>query len=229
MIKATQKHMLLIVCLILINFVLASCEEKNNDRFNTNDVSILVGQHRFTFPRNYSMSKEDGVLSMTLLMPNLQPRTRENEKFLEDPLYNKYIDIVLASGNINSSPSKYFLMKNENKKALDRFLNNQTIKYNKPIKVDSHLAYYEALSGPQKITIYDLYVYSENNDVQFILECPAKISKSTLGHLCGSTLNVFGNLRLKYWYPMQYLPNAFETHNKIKNLLETFYNGDKKE
>lgn len=226
--KKNKLNKIYLACaaLFLLIATLSSCNAESSNRFSTNPVTMKIEGHTFTFPQNYSMDRDSEGFSMTLLMPDFAPRTRENEKFLENPSYNKDIQIAVGSGNTTIPPSPYFSDPKENKESLERFLANSSTKYKAPKKVNQHLIYYEALSGHENITIEDLYVYHEDNDIQFTLECPAKISKSSLANLCVSSLNIFGNLSLKYWYPMQYLPDALATHNKIKNLLVAFHNGE---
>lgn len=223
-----SKNILSSILITLSLIGLSACKEKNSDRFDTNPISVEIAGHTFVFPRNYSMGKHEETIGITLLMPEFQPRTIENERLIENVSLRRYIRIVLGGGDLTKRANSEFLIRGSNENQLKFLLEKNATKYTAANRIKNDVVYYEALSGPKDVTVDDLYVYYRKGGVQFILECPSKNFKQKLELLCTSSSNVFGNMHLKYWYPIQYLPNAEEIHRKIKNMLVSFHKGEEK-
>lgn len=126
------------------------------------------------------------------------------------------IQIWPATGKLLNETNNEYLKSSFNIK-----LGSKIYRWDNPKQLDNGLIYIRATKGTGWLS--DYYLQKDNEKYIFLLECFTELE----GHsppvpLCRSDTLILKDLKLTYWYPQKYLPQAQEIHKSIIDLILNF-------
>lgn len=194
---------------------LASCR----DGFSNEPNKYHLSGHTFLIPDKYlgvyPQNSMTDHLELNIKMPGFEARTPQNISSIKNG--DKItIQIWSASGRLLEEDNDQYL-----KSALKIKIQSKIDKWANPKKLDNGLIYIGATDG--KGWLKDYYLEKDSGKYIFILECSSDLEN----HIppvpfCSSDILILDNLKLNYWYPQKYLPQAQEIHKNIINLILGF-------
>lgn len=216
-----MKNKAAILLIIVSLAILASCR----DRFGNEPNEYYLSGHTFLIPDNYlGVYPENSMtdhLELNVKMPGFEARTPQNIASIKNG------DMI----TIQIWPATEKLLEVDNdqylKNSLKIKMNSKIDKWANPKKLDNGLIYIEATDGQGWLR--DYYLEKDSGKYIFILDCFSELE----GHtppvpLCSSDTLILNDLKLTYWYPQKYLPQAQEIHKNIMNLILGFEKAQQK-
>jgi hypothetical protein len=176
-------------------------------------VTFHFGSDTFNVPRNYltggsdvPRQNEPGFFSIQVLLPDLEPRTRENQ--------DKFLQTTPGLGNVirvSVHSSEHLL---PIKDAIDRIIHNK----------ESLKNYYITHTGLKKYKTFTEDIYIKQNDNLediFFASCMGDIQTAP-GKSCTVYEQYNENIALYYFVDKKFAEDSYEIDEKVRALIRSF-------
>ncbi len=198
----------------------------SKDRFDTHLVRIQMGDHSFSFPRNYLWKYKqqtekdgDGYIHIRILLPKFEPMKSDNyERFKK---FGSDIDLAISlDKNSDKKPSNKFQL--DLAKDFERLSNIYCASEIRLLKSESRDDLEVYSCEPRK----KLYT-TLNRD--FFIVCSDKADwPNPQCQSMGNTYDLYGNLGFAFHFDAAYASKSYEIYHFVRELIETAkINGEK--